>query len=91
MARKLRNRVLELLMEKERKLGRRIKYVEVAEATGLANSLIWRWMTGKIHRYDSEVLEKLCDYFDCDLGDMLYFEMVEDSANGDVSPESATG
>jgi DNA-binding Xre family transcriptional regulator len=80
MKRRLRNKVLELLMEKEKKLGRRIKFIEISEATGLANSIVSRWMNGKIERFDSEVLEKLGDYFECDLQDILFFEMVEDEA-----------
>jgi putative transcriptional regulator len=78
MARKLRNRLLALVTERELKIGRRIKYVEIAEATGLANSIISRWMNGKVENYESRVVEKLCDYFECELWDLLVLEEVED-------------
>jgi DNA-binding Xre family transcriptional regulator len=77
MAYKLRNRFLYLVTEKERKIGRKIKFVEIAEATGIANSAISRWMNGTVERYDAHVVEKLCEYLECDLCDLLYFETVD--------------
>lgn len=77
MARKLRNRFLYLVTEKERKIGRKIKYIEIAEATGIAHSVISRWMNSEIERYDAPIVAKLCDYFECELWDLLYLEQVE--------------
>ena len=81
MALKLRNRFLYLVTEKERKIGRKIKYIEIAEATGISQSVISRWMNSNIERYDAPVVEKLCEYFECDLCDLLYLERVDDAPN----------
>ncbi len=78
MTRKLRNRFLYLITEKERKLGRKLKYIEIAEATGISNTVISRWTNSTIERYDAHVVEALCDYFECELWDLLVLEQVED-------------
>ncbi|MFN8371445.1 MAG: helix-turn-helix transcriptional regulator [Anaerolineae bacterium] len=81
MAFKLRNRFLYLVTERERKLGRKIKYVEIAEATGISQGVISRWMNTNIERYDAPVVEKLCEYFECDLCELLYLEHLDGSPN----------
>lgn len=70
----LKNRVLILLTEKERQLGRNISLSEVARATELSIGVISRWFKNEVDRFDGPVIEKLCDYFECDLCDLLYIE-----------------
>mgnify|MGYP000091248215 CR=1 FL=1 len=83
MARKLRNRFLYLVTEKERQIGRKIKYIEIAEATGVSQGVISRWMNSNIERYDAPVVEALCDYFNCELWDLLYLEEIPDEQKSD--------
>jgi DNA-binding Xre family transcriptional regulator len=72
--RKLRNRLLFLLTEKERVLGRRIPQSEVARAIGVSEQLVARWVKNQVRQFDGEVIEKLCAYFNCEVGDLLYIE-----------------
>ncbi len=81
MARKLQNRALQLLMEKERKTGKRIRNIEIAQETGLAASIISRWMNNQVERFDAHIIERLCDYFECEIGDLLYLEPIEDGVS----------
>lgn len=74
MASTLKNRFLYLMTEKERQLGRNISYTEIAKATGVSVGVISRWANNEVDRFDRPIIEKLCDYFDCDLGDLLYLE-----------------
>jgi DNA-binding Xre family transcriptional regulator len=75
--RKVRNRLLELMQERERKLGRRLKQREIAEFVKSTDHTIKSWIHNEVTRFDSHIIEGLCNYFDCDLGDLLYFEWVE--------------
>lgn len=80
MARKLKNRLLFLLTERERKLGKRIPQSEVARVVGVSNNTITNWIHNNVTKYEAPIVERLCDYFDCDLGDLLYFETIEDDS-----------
>jgi DNA-binding Xre family transcriptional regulator len=76
--RKIKNRLLELIQERERQTRRRIKQKEIAEFVGVAEHTIINWIRNdNISRLESRMVEKLCDYFDCELNDLLYFEYVE--------------
>jgi putative transcriptional regulator len=81
MPRKLRNRMLYLTTEKERKLGRKITLTEIHEATGVSISVLSRWMRNQIERYDAPIVENLCEYFECEVGDLLYLEPVDGIAS----------
>jgi DNA-binding Xre family transcriptional regulator len=74
---KVRNRLFLLLNEKERQLGRSITQTELAEELHVTNSIISRWMRNKVERFDAPMIEKLCAYFNCQVGDLLYIEEVE--------------
>jgi putative transcriptional regulator len=76
--RKVRNRLLELIQTRERKIGRRLKQHDIAVFAGVADHTIINWIRNETTRYDAHIIERLCDYFDCDISDLLYFEMVEE-------------
>jgi putative transcriptional regulator len=75
--RQLRNRLLELMQARERKEGRRLKQREISSFIGVTDHTISSWLKNDVTRYDKHVVEGLCDYFDCEVGDLLYFEYVE--------------
>jgi putative transcriptional regulator len=73
---KLKNRFFVLLNEKERLLGRRIPQSEVANEIGVTKNTITNWVKNDLDKLDVEVVEKLCVYFDCQVGDLLYLEAI---------------
>ena len=75
--RKVRNRLLELMQERELKIGRRLKQHDIAEFVGVSDHTIINWIRNDVSKYDGETIARLCDYFNCELSDLLYFEMVE--------------
>ncbi len=70
----LQNKFLFLLTEKERQEQRNISLNEVSRSTGVAVSVLARWFKNDISRFDGHVIEALCEYFDCDLPDLLYID-----------------
>lgn len=74
---KLRNRLFELVKDKEKKEGRRVPQREIAAATGISMPTISRWMNNEVSNADARVVEQLCKYLDCDLADLLYLEPVK--------------
>ncbi len=80
---RLRNRFLILLTEKERREERRISYTEIARATDSSVNVLSNWANNKINRFDGEFMLKICEYFNCGVGDLLY---IDRSDNGETSP-----
>jgi DNA-binding Xre family transcriptional regulator len=71
----VRSNMKQLVLLKEVERGDRIQQTEIAEATGLDANTISRWMSPKpLNRIDSSVIVKLCQYFNCGIGDLLYLD-----------------
>jgi putative transcriptional regulator len=80
MEKRLKNRLLLLVHEKERKEGRRVPQSEIAKAIGVTNHTIGNWIRNDVTKFEAHVIEGLCRYFDCEVGDLLYLEIVEDKS-----------
>lgn len=61
----IRYRLKELIADKEFAERRKITVVEIAEKTGVARSTLSRLMSATEYNTTTEVLDKLCKYFDC--------------------------
>lgn len=55
----------------------RISQAVLAEKTGIAASTVSRLFTGSAKRIDFSTAERICDFFECGVGDL--FSLVEDS------------
>lgn len=71
---RLRNRFFKLLSDKEQAEGRRITQTEVAETLGIAIHTVGRWMRNDVTKFEAPIIERMCDYFGCEVGDLLYLE-----------------
>ena len=84
--RKVRNRLLLLMQERERQIGRRLRQREIAKFVGVADHTIMSWIRNEVTRFDSMMLEGICEFFECEIGDLLYLEWVEEAEpNADES------
>lgn len=71
----VRSRLKELVARKEHEKGAAITGEMIAEATGLNAGTVSRWMQPKpLHRIDGDVLAALCQYLECEVGDLLYID-----------------
>lgn len=78
---KLKNKLPVLVAEYRIKKGDKLSLVELAQQTGVARETLSRMMSGDV-RVSGQTIEKLCNFFRCQPGDLLYMEF------GD-SPKSA--
>lgn len=67
----MKNRLLALMGEKQAKTNQPITPIEVSRAVGLSRQAIHKWIHNEIASYPAETLDKLCEYFDCEVGDIL--------------------
>lgn len=76
---KMRNRMLLFLTEKEKREKRRIKQSEIAKALGVSSHTVTNWIKDEITQIDTNVLIGLCDYFGVTFDEMLYIEETPDT------------
>lgn len=68
---KLRSNLKRLMLQKQLDTGRDLDQKTVAEETGLSRQTINQWHSGNIQFFKSETVEVLCDYFGCDVNELL--------------------
>lgn len=72
-------RIHELLEEKMKRDGRDpdrdpITQEEIANALSISRPTVSTYMKNRLDRLDKEILIKFCEYFECELGDLLVLE-----------------
>lgn len=65
-----RFRLKELIADKAFKEGRRITIEEVAKATGVHRTTLSKIANTIGYSTTTEILDALCNYFDCEIGDL---------------------
>lgn len=72
---KLKSKLKELVAERERITGYRIRQTDIAAATGLNPNTISRWMSPEpFDRLEAKALTRLCTWLNCDVGTLLYID-----------------
>jgi putative transcriptional regulator len=69
----VRNRILALMGEKQAKTNKTVNQAEVAEFVGMSPQAFSKWVNNEVRSYSDEVLDKLCDFFECEPGDIDLF------------------
>ncbi len=52
---------------------RKITMIDVSNATGIAVATLSRLNTGKTRAIQFSTLETLCRYFECEIGDLMFY------------------
>ena len=68
------NRFRLLLAEKETREKRHIPLKEVQRVTGMAWTTLQHWANNDVTRFDVPVIAALCEYLECEVGDLLVLE-----------------
>lgn len=67
----LRFKLKEIIAKKEFEEGRRITIAEVANETGIHRMTLSRMINHKGYNTGSENLDRLCDYFGCQIEELV--------------------
>jgi putative transcriptional regulator len=73
MSKRIRSRLRSLIEGMEFREGRKVTYKEIHEATGISISALSEFGTNKTVRYHDGLLAALCEFFNCDVGDLLTY------------------
>ena len=74
MPRKMVNHFRILLAQKATRQQQNTGLMDVQRETGIAWSTLSSWENNQVTRYDAPVIQAMCEYFDCQVGDLLVFE-----------------
>lgn len=79
-------RVRELWEEKQRREKRRITLLELASKTGINRNTLSRLidLRQEPHNTTTDVINRLCHYFNCQPGDLLVYVPDEDQAKDEA-------
>ncbi len=85
MAKRVVNRVSELVAIKSRELNRRITANEISQKTGIPEKTIWLWLNNKVNRFDGEKLVAFAEFLEVSVSDLLTtIEETEDDTLGNI-------
>jgi putative transcriptional regulator len=62
--------------------------IELSNKTGLDKNTISNWYNQKVTRFSADTLEVLCEFFDCQVGDILIYEKIRPDPNKKLPPFS---
>ena len=71
MTQAIRNRVPELLSAKEQAEGREISLQRFSLEAEINYNTAQKWYKQQVSRFDEDTVLKICNYFQCDVGDLL--------------------
>jgi len=66
--------IKEVIASRKAKWGRRITLTEVSNATGISRMTLSRMIRRQGHSTVTNHLDKLCNYFQCDLNELVRYE-----------------
>ncbi len=72
----MKSNFLVLLAKKQQRDGKRISIRQVARETGINPYTVYGLANNDLREYPADAIAKLCDYFNCEIGDLLYVEEV---------------
>lgn len=75
----INNRFGVLLAQKKAREKRNIPMIEIEREIGINRRTLYVWEKNTVTRYDAPVILALCQYFNCDIGDLLYIDRSPDS------------
>lgn len=67
------NKFKVLVAQKELRENRRLTYRTIHKETDLSTNTLTGFAKQKVTRFDASVLNALCDYFGCSVGDILEY------------------
>jgi len=74
MSKTLRFRLRTLMGEYSDRTGTRLTYADITAATGIGHSTLSHIAQNKVRLISASTIERLCDFFGCDLCELMALE-----------------
>lgn len=73
---KLQSNIKVLIAQKAQRENKRISLRALSKELDISTYTLYKFADNKLNEYPKDVLEKLCHYFPCQIGDLLTLEEV---------------
>lgn len=83
----IRFKLAEMIEKRQFAEGRRITIAEIAERTGLNRMTLSKILNIKGYGTGTETIDKLCAYFECEVGDLMEYVATPDTSEGERTTE----
>lgn len=70
----IRSQLKLLIAQKAHRERRKLSYRVIEREVGVPASTLSRLAEQKITRFEAQTISSLCEYFECDIGDILRYE-----------------
>ena len=70
----IKNRLKILIAVKEIRENRKLTLRIISQETGISTNSLTAYNNQNVERFDASVLEAFCKYFNCEIGDIIFFE-----------------
>ena len=70
----MKHNLVRLIAAMEHREQRRISVAEIARETNISGQTLYNWLNAPDHkllRVETDTIAKLCDFFDCEIKDLL--------------------
>lgn len=67
----VKNRVMELMLDKAARDKRKITDKEFAKAVKMSPSGVSKWVNNEITQFNADTIDAMCRFFNCQVGDLL--------------------
>lgn len=91
MTQELKIRLVELLAEKSKRDGVLYAIADIERETGIERRRLYDIRDGKVRTVRPEEITALCDYFPCEVGELLHYESPLEEGQGYVRVPKGTG
>jgi DNA-binding Xre family transcriptional regulator len=76
----LRSNLVVLAAQKAQQDGERVSLIRIAKETKISKYTIYALANNELNEFPKDVIERLCNYFSCEIGDLLKLEEVAEPA-----------
>lgn len=76
----MRSNLVVLAAQKAQRDGQRVSLIRIAKDAKVSKYTIYALANNDLNEFPKDVIERLCAYFECEIGDLLKLENVAEPA-----------
>lgn len=65
------NRLIDLMSDWQKQHRKPLPVAKLARDLGVSRQHIYAWLNDELEAYPREMIDKICDYFNCEPGDLI--------------------
>lgn len=81
------NRLIDLMSDEQKKRRKPLTVAQLARDLGVSRQYIYEWLNDDLEFYSKAMIDRICDYFDVEPGDLIVREPKASEANPQPEPE----